>query len=200
MTSRLFAVCVAVWTVFTPVVYAQRSIASVLGELDKVRSLHEACITPDGHRSAWVEDVTGGTEIYVLNEAHGDMHRISAATDDRAHTERGLAWAADSRMLAFLSDAVTPGQLQVFVVDVSKLDVPRRVTSVKGQLAHALWSPDGKQIAVLFVAGSTQETGALAAYKPDAGVVGDVIEEQRIAIVDVATGAIREVSPPNLYV
>ena len=41
---------------------------------------------------------------------------------------------------------------------------------------------------MLFVAGSTQGTGALVAYKPDAGVVGDVVEEQRIAIVDLAAG------------
>jgi len=38
------------------------------------------------------------------------------------------------------------------------------------------------------------------AYKPDAGVVEEKIEEQRIAIVDVATGRVRTVSPGNLYV
>ena len=74
------------------------------------------------------------------------------------------------------------------------------MTSVIGQLAHPLWSPDGRQLAVLFVAGSTQETGALVAYKPDAGVVGDVVEEQRIAVVDPSSGNVREVSPPNLHV
>ena len=71
----------------------------------------------------------------------------------------------------------------------------RRVTSVKGQLEHPRWSPDGKRLAVLFVAGSAQETGALVAYKPDAGVVGETVEEQRIAIVDAAGGELREVSP-----
>src|SRR5438552_2172771 len=61
--------------------------------------------------------------------------------------------------------------------------------------------PDGKRIAVLYVAGSAQATGALVAYKPDAGVVGDVVEEQRIAIVDPAKpNSLREVSPANLFV
>ena len=73
------------------------------------------------------------------------------------------------------------------------------MTSVKGQLAQPKWSPDGKQLAVLFVAGSTQGTGALVAHKPDAGVVGDVVEEQRIAIVD-HDGQVREVSPANMFV
>jgi dipeptidyl aminopeptidase/acylaminoacyl peptidase len=79
----------------------------------------------------------------------------------------------------------------------------RRVTSLTGQLTHPLWAPDGKRIAVLFVAGSTQETGALVAYKPDAGVVGDDVEEQRIAIVDLAAepaDKVREVSPANMFV
>ena len=53
---------------------------------------------------------------------------------------------------------------------------------------------------MLFVAGSTQGTGALVAYKPDAGVVGEVEEEQRVAIVALATGAVREVSPANMFV
>ena len=38
------------------------------------------------------------------------------------------------------------------------------------------------------------------AYKPDAGVVEAEIEEQRIAVVDTASGRVRAVSPANLYV
>jgi dipeptidyl aminopeptidase/acylaminoacyl peptidase len=81
---------------------------------------------------------------------------------------------------------------------------PGCFTNVKGQLAHPTWSPDGKQVAFLFVSGSSQGTGALVAYKPDSGVVGDTVEEQRIAILDLSDTshqpAVREVSPPNLYV
>ena len=50
------------------------------------------------------------------------------------------------------------------------------------------------------MAGSAQEQGALVAYKPDAGVVEEKVEEQRIAIVDAAGGELREVSPADLYV
>ena len=86
------------------------------------------------------------------------------------------------------------------MIDVDAAAPARRVTSVKGQLAQPRWSPDGTQLAVLFVAGSTQGTGALVAYKPDAGVVGEAEEEQRIAIVALGTGAVREVSPANMFV
>src|SRR4029077_2350588 len=117
-----------------------------------------------------------------------------------AYKESGIAWAPDSHTLAFLSDAGSPSQRQLYIVDLQGHGAPHRVTSASGQIAHPLWSPDGSRVAVLFVAGSTQETGALVAYKPDAGVVGDAVEEQRIAIVDLAAGSVREVSPANLYV
>jgi dipeptidyl aminopeptidase/acylaminoacyl peptidase len=200
-----------------------RSIRSVLDTLDRVRAFHETAISPDGRRVAWVEDVSiadettaiylrpvgtvdpgatapprGSTESPRPEPAEG--RRVTAATDGRAHTENGVAWAPDNHTIAFLSDAGSPSQRQLYVLDVDGNAPPRRVTSVKGQLAQPLWSPDGKRIAVLFVAGSTQGTGALVAYKPDAGVVGDVVEEQRIAIVDLASGAVREVSPANMYV
>jgi dipeptidyl aminopeptidase/acylaminoacyl peptidase len=181
----------------------QQSIASVLDSLDRLRAFHETAISPDGRRVAWVEDVSIAdltTAIYIRDLRTGEQKRVTAATDGRAHKESGVAWSSDNHTLAFLSDAGSPSQRQVCVFDADGAARPRRVTSVTGQLAHPLWAPDGKQLAVLFVAGSTQETGALVAYKPDAGVVGDVVEEQRIAVVDIAAGEVREVGPPNLYV
>ena len=204
-----------------------RSIGTVLDTLDRVRAFHETAMSPDGRRVAWVEDVSIADEttaIYLrtvtdgasaatprgsagsprpeLVEGRGatGSTRITAATDGRAHMENGVAWAPDNHTIAFLSDAGSRPQRQVYVLDVDGHGPPRRVTSVKGQLAQPLWSPDGKRLAVLFVAGSTQGTGALVAYKPDAGLVRDAEDEQRIAIVDLASGAVREVSPANMYV
>ncbi len=126
----------------------------------------------------------------------------------KPHTEGEVAWSSDGASLAFLSDAQTPGQLQVCRVQVRSVSTsgtsPACTSSLKGQVAHPAWAPDSAHLAFLYVAGSTQGTGALVAYKPDAGVVGDVVEEQRIAVVDFdddARGATaREVSPANLYV
>ena len=116
-------------------------------------------------------------------------HSVTASNDGRGHREDGIAWSPDGHTLAFLSDDGSPRPAATLCDRRRRPRAPaRRVTSVEGQLAQPRWSPDGKQLAVLFVAGSTQGTGALVAYKPDAGVVGDVVEEQRIAIVDLATG------------
>ena len=217
MTFRMFGLSAAVAVALASTAPSAqtpapaRSIGSVLETLDRVRAFHETAISPDGKRVAWVEDLPtpDTTAVYVRtvgvvnssNPASAATYTATAANDGRGHKENGIAWAPDGHTLAFLSDAEpTPSQQQVYVIDVDGNGPARRVTSVKGQLDKPLWSPDGKQLAVLFVAGSTQGTGALVAYKPDSGVVGDVEEEQRIAIVDLNSGAVRDVSPANMFV
>ena len=183
-----------------------RSIGPILDTLDRVRGFHQTAISPDGTRVAWVEDVSAGegtTAIFmrVIGANDQPAHSITAANDGRGHKEDGVAWSPDGHTVAFLSDAGTdPPQQQIYVLDVDGTTAARRVSSVKGQLAEPRWSPDGKQLAVLFVSGSAQGTGALVAYKPDAGVVGDTVEQQRIALVDLTTRAVREISPANMYV
>ncbi len=177
------------------------SIDSVLSALHNVHSFSETAITPDGTRVAWVEELTsntfgGSSVVWVKDLPSGTPRRVSAGAGAAAH-ESQIAWSQDGKSLAFISDAGQGGP-QLYVTDTTA--APQRVTNATGQLAHPIWSRDGRQVAVLYVAGSTQPTGALVAYKPDAGVVGDVIEEQRIAIVDVASGSLREVSPANMFV
>ncbi len=217
MTFRIFSLSAAVaMALASAAPLAQtpapaRSIGGVLDTLDRVRAFHETAMSPDGKRVAWVEDLStpDTTAVYVRtvgvvnwsNPASAATYTATAANDGRGHKENGIAWAPDGHTLAFLSDAGSASsQQQVYVIDVDGNGPARRVTSVKGQLDKPLWSPDGKSLAVLLVAGSTQGTGALVAYKPDSGVVGDVEEEQRIAIVDLNSGAVREVSPANMFV
>ena len=183
-----------------------RSIGAVLDTLDRVRGFHQTAISPDGRRVAWVEDVSAAddhTAIYLrtVTAPATERHTITASNDGRGHKEDGVAWSPDGHTLAFLSDAgPAGGQQQLYVIDIDGNAPARRLTNVKGQLAEPRWSADGRQLAFLFVAGSTQATGALVAHKLDAGVVGEVLEEQRIAVVALDTGAVREVSPANMFV
>jgi dipeptidyl aminopeptidase/acylaminoacyl peptidase len=101
--------------------------------------------------------------------------------------------------VAFLSDAGSPGQKQLYLYDVAQGSV-RRLTSVNGYLATPLWSHDGRSIAVLFTENSSRVAGPLSAAAPVAGVVDAQVFEQRIAVVDIATGNLRQVSPADLYV
>jgi dipeptidyl aminopeptidase/acylaminoacyl peptidase len=181
------------------------SVPSVLDALGRVVNLRETALSPDGSRVAWAEKVRAddGTEtrsVIRVAALDGSTSRLlSAARDARPHRERDVAWSPDGREIAFLSDAAEDGQLQLYVAPATG-GAARVLTHARGQLEHPRWSPDGKRVAVLYVAGSAQEQGALVAYKPHAGVVEETVEEQRIAIVDAAGGELREVSPADLYV
>ncbi len=184
---------------------ARPAVRAVFAEQQQVRHFHDAAISPDGRRAAWsmkVSDRAGDETLGAISVADlptGKIRALTAARDAKPHREWGAAFSPDGHTIAFLSDAEAPKQLQVWLAPAAG-GRPRRLTRVKGQLDHLLWAPDGKSIAFLFVEGSTQEPGALVAYKPDSGVVAENFEEQRIAVADAKTGAVRQVSPADLYV
>ncbi|HEY1913452.1 MAG TPA: S9 family peptidase [Vicinamibacterales bacterium] len=196
-----------------------RSIAAVLDLLDRVRGFHATAISPDGQSVAWVVDQPeGGTAIYWRHLTTGPaavrllQPAVAAGQKATAHDEGDLAWSEDGASLAFLSDHETPGQMQACRIHMRNGAESRAsggadlvcTHTLKGQVSHPLWAKDSRQLAFLYVAGSTQATGALVAYKPDAGVVGENFDEQRIAVIDFEEiargGSVREVSPANLYV
>src|SRR5262249_45139362 len=77
---------------------------------------------------------------------------------------------------------------------------PRKLTNVTGFLASPGWSPDGKTIALLFTENAERAAGPLVAEKPQTGVIKESVTEQRLALVDVATGKLRQISPADMYV
>lgn len=181
------------------------SVDAVFDALEAVRGFHSVSISPDGARVVWSEKIRDaeGAErlgrIRVGGVAGGEPRPLTAAADRKPHKEKCPVFSPDSRWIAFLSDAGSPGQVQVWLAPASG-GAPRQLTRVEGQLDDPRWSPDGKSVAFLFVEGSAHETGALVAHPRDSGVVEEKIEEQRIAVADAATGRVAIVSPPDLYV
>jgi len=76
----------------------------------------------------------------------------------------------------------------------------RQVALLRGNTAGLRWSPDGRSIAFLNTEKPTRLSGPLAPQGRDTGVIGPQFDIQRIAVVDVRTGAIRQVSRADLYV
>ena len=71
---------------------------------------------------------------------------------------------------------------------------PRQLTfGERGESAPA-WSPDGKSIAFLFIEKAKRAAGPLVAMSRGIGVIDEQIEEQRVAIYDVATKKVRIVT------
>jgi dipeptidyl aminopeptidase/acylaminoacyl peptidase len=165
----------------------------------------QAATSPDGKKVGWVEILLGkdgapdgNTAIFLAErETTAPPKRITAATAPRA--EGSLAWSSDSKQLAFLSDAARPGELQLYVVSAAG-GPAKKLTSAKGLLATPRWSPDGKSIAVLFTENATRSAGPLVSEPPETGEIKDAFFEQRLALVDVTTGELRHLSPPDMHV
>jgi dipeptidyl aminopeptidase/acylaminoacyl peptidase len=183
------------------------SLDSAMRAMFGVRAFQQASISPDGKRVAWVESITGagdetstGSAIYVAElDSLKKSKRITAGDGKTAHEEHDVTWSADSKQLVFLSDASSRGQLQVFVIGAEG-GKAKQLTSLKGFLSGPAWSPDRKSIALLFTENATRAAGPLVAETPDQGVVSEDLHEQRLALVDLASSRVRQISPEDLYV
>jgi dipeptidyl aminopeptidase/acylaminoacyl peptidase len=113
--------------------------------------------------------------------------------------KNSIAWSPDSRWIAFLSDCAKKDQWQLYVASAVG-GAARQLTQLNGLLADPKWSPDGKQIAILFTQDLAHAAGPLDPVPPETGVLESKIYEQRLAIVDAATGAVRQLSPSDLYI
>src|SRR4029077_19299514 len=172
-----------------------------------MREFQQAEISPDGKHVAWVESLPGpggapsdNAAIYVADlSAPAKARRISAGDGKTSREEHDIAWSPDSKRLAFLSDATKAGQLQLCVADLSG-GPARQLTHLKGFLSGPGWAPNGKTIAVLFTENATRRSGPLVAETPDEGVVSEEFLEQRLALVDISTAGVRQISPADLYV
>jgi dipeptidyl aminopeptidase/acylaminoacyl peptidase len=189
------------------VVPASVSIDATVDSLLGLREIKQVAISPDGARVAWVEalpeSATARDSFIYSMELRAQAQtprRITAGDGKTEHAEHDIAWSPDGKQLCFLSDAEKADQLQLYVASVGGSGSPRRLTSANGFIAGPSWSPDGSTIALLFTENAAREAGPLVAATPDAGVVAEHIDEQRLTLVDPASGALRQVSPANLYV
>jgi dipeptidyl aminopeptidase/acylaminoacyl peptidase len=153
-----------------------------LDALFAVRTFNDVAISPDGKRVAWTEKDHG---VWVANADGSKSRQLTTANDE------GIAWSPDSRSLAYL--AKKNDQKQLYVDG-------RQLTNVKGAPAEPRWSPDGKSVAFLFIENSAREAGPLVAMSRAVGVIQEHIDEQRVAVVDLATKKLRIVTPPDMYV
>ena len=172
----------------------------------RARLFLQTAISPDGTRVAWVEETVNsdreltGSAIFIQNLKSSDSkpQRISAVGDGASASENTIAWAPDGKRLAFLSDAGGREQPQFYVADLDGRSV-RRITNLTGSLAAPAWSPDGKTLAFLFTENAPR-ADPLMPMAEETGVIADKVYEQRLAVVDVASDKIRQLSPPDMYV
>ncbi|HSP17531.1 MAG TPA: S9 family peptidase [Thermoanaerobaculia bacterium] len=176
MRKLAFVVLLVAQTALSAESVLDQTIATLL----RVQDFEEVAISSDGSHVAWIKVVRDATG---QRTAESGVYLDGARIDPREAS--GLAWSSDGR-LAYVAD-------QLYVDG-------RAITSVKGALAMPKWSSDGKSIAVLFIENASRKGGALEAMTPPSGDVELQVEEQRIAIVDVAAKTVQFATPPDMYV
>ncbi|HMI53758.1 MAG TPA: S9 family peptidase [Candidatus Saccharimonadales bacterium] len=182
-------------------------LTEVIDTLFATHGFEQAAISPDGEKVAWVETLVGKdgapngrTSIFISGRVQpAAPKRISAAPDASARSEGDLAWSPDSKQIAFLSDAAKSGQLQLYVIALAG-GPAKKITAVKGFLNTPRFSPDGKTIAILFTENATRAAGPLVAETHETGEIKDSFYEQRLALVDLATRKLRQLSPADTYI
>jgi dipeptidyl aminopeptidase/acylaminoacyl peptidase len=191
--KRLVLVC------FFPVLL-QAQTAPLVEELGKTVLYGDVAISADGARVAWVQSTAATTtkQTYIREVSGEAAPRMidTAASGDRQDSTP--AWSPDSKTLAFFSTAGEKGQVQLWTVNADGRS-PKKQTQLKGYAARPRWSHDGKQIAFLYVE-NAGGGGPLFAAPPTTGVIDTAIHNQRIAVLELATGKVRQVSPPELHV
>ena len=172
---------------------AQDRIAAALDSLPAIKKIDQVAISPDGKNVAYI--VEG--ELSVQPVTGGEARRIAP---DQKPAARDVTWSADSKKLAWLDDLPTDvpaAELWSASADGTGLV---KLADLKGYAETPRYSPDGTKLAVLYIEGMPRIAGPLQPMTPLAGVVGEKIYEQRIAVVDVATTKLAQVTPSDVYV
>ncbi len=181
------------------------AIEQAIKSVNAAASFNQVALSPNGKRVAWVEALrgksgadSGNSAIFVRAlDGKTPARKVTASASPRAESD--IAWSPDSSRIAFLSDAAKPGQSQLYLQSAPG-GPAKRLTNVKGFLASPKFSSDGKTIAILFTENATRAAGPLVAETPETGEIKDAFFEQRLALIDVATGKLRQISPADSYV
>ena len=167
----------------------------------------EVAISPDGKEIAWTVRSGEGTSLHMTELADPDpaKDKIIAVNGTTNCAYENPVWSPNGAALGFLSSCTStqekPGQKEVFLWSKATGET-RELSHVSGNLDELAWSPDGKEVAFLFVEAATRKPGGESAQDPNVGVIGAVknSEVQRVYGVDTEKGRGAWLSPASLHV
>src|SRR2546428_7520477 len=169
-------------------------------QLGKTVLYSDVALSPDGRNVAWVQSTAATTskQTYLRETSENSPATMVNLAIIGDRTDADPAWSPDSKTLAFFSTAGEKDQKQLWTVNADGL-TPKKLTKLSGYAARPRWSHDGKQVAFLYIEGAGGG-GPLMAAPETTGVIDTAIHNQRIAVLDVTTRQLRQVSPENLHV
>jgi len=166
---------------------------AVSAQTAPIRQFAAVQIAPKGDRVVAIENVTTGHAALVVRRVR-DGGIVRTIDPCSTCTYASPTFAADGR-LAFL--ARKQGRVSVMLADDAG---ERQIAGLDGIAQTLRFSPDGRRLALLATYGATKEVGATQAGVRQVGEIGEKSDEQRIAVIELATGAIRALSPAQRYI
>src|SRR6266511_3851794 len=172
----------------------------MLSELGKTVLYGDVALSPDGAHVEWVQSTAASTskQTYIRETSKDAPATLVKIPITRERTDFDPVWSSDSKTLAVFSSTGEKEQRQLWLVNADGSN-PKKITDLKGYAARPRWSHDGKQIAFLYIEGAGGG-GPLMAAPETTGVIDTAIHNQRIAVLDVTTRQLRQVSPANLHI
>src|SRR4029077_10818090 len=160
----------------------------------------DVALSPDGAHLAWEQSTASTTtkQTYFRDTSGNALAKLVKLPITGERTDFDPAWSPDSKTLAFFSSAGERDQRQLWIVQGDASDA-KKITKLNGYAARPRWSHDGKQIAFLYIEGAGGG-GPLMAAPATTGVIDTAIHNQRIAVLDIANGQLRQVSPEDLHI
>jgi dipeptidyl aminopeptidase/acylaminoacyl peptidase len=183
-----------------PMTLTAQTMQQLTEQLAKTVLYGDIALSPDGAHVAWVQSTAASTSKQTyIRETSGKAAAISVKIPiGSKRTDSDPAWAPDSKTLAVFSSADEGAQRQLWIVKTDVPD-PKEITDLNGYAARPRWSHDGKRVAFLYIEGAGGG-GPLTAAPTTTGVIDTAIHNQRIAVLDVPTSQLRQVSPENLHI
>src|SRR5438477_19461 len=174
--------------------------AQLTEQLGKTVLYGDLALSPDGSHVTWVQSTAATTSKRTYIQATSGNSSAALINLEAAgeRIDADPAWSPDSKTVALLSTAGEKEQRQLWLVNADGSN-PRKLSQLKGYAARPRWSHDGKQVAFLFIE-NAGGGGPLMAASANTGVIDTAIHNQRIAVLDLPTGKLRQVSPPNLHI
>jgi dipeptidyl aminopeptidase/acylaminoacyl peptidase len=166
---------------------------AVLDSMPHARRIGQVALSPDATRVAYFAD----RKLTVMPAGGGSSQEIAVEGELRL---RDVAWSSDSKRIAFVADLagdVTAAQVWTAAADGS---APVKHAELKGYAQAPRFSPDGSRLSILFIEGMPRAAGPLQPMTPLAGVIDEKIYEQRIAIIDLSSDHLTQVTPADMYV
>ncbi len=172
-----------------------------------VKYIYQCTLNNDATSISWCNDGDNGQVIYekYLLHLNDSARRITAAdSSNQTCNENDPQFSPDGKRIAFLSDAQTKDQLQIFIADAAtgNLLTQQPITNFNGYVSHLHWSPDGDYLSVLYVENATRNPNPMAALNRNIGLIDSSVNKnvQRIAVINLQTNETKIVTPEQLYI